>query len=662
MPLIIWLSLLALCGSLATAAADGALDLDCSEAAVGPSRGTGRSLACAVRALLPLWQAEGQAVVAETEAQAQTLRNAEPYSTPPTTGVQAQSAYIEGIEGTRTRSCSALGNICSGLSRPSDRRRVGCCRPAEVRVLHNVRLSLSSVELFRGASAAAAADGTIVELGAASAADASAVEAVATTAQSMVGSASGSKAGACPLFHPGLLPKLPGLTAVRGQQRLKRWAPPLVLRNGPFSDACPAGAVSVGTLHVIAPHTPTNVFHFLNDNFLPFFSMVALDAVAAPQWAGQPRALLWDPAHAAGGFRGQPTATVAHMQWLYDATRAFNTSASAAASGFNSASAGGSSGGDDSGVQCYQRVIFGAGTRLLYNHVSTSLRRMAAQLLREFIRREYQPALPAEFGEEAAAAAGASAEGSGSALRPSWSDAGFNFNSSALTRHDAAGASGQAKARPLRVVLFSRGTRGSSGRILRGEDKLAAALRQCGAAVVVHSMEAGLSLKQQTEQVFHADVIMGIHGAGLTHAVLAPPGVIVVELKTPYAWGVDLFLLAADAAKGTHVHIDLGKTWQVDAPLIRRVLAALRVAEQQRSLPPTSPTPLVAVPGSLSGGTGGNGTGGDTVYSADGSHNIDPHPLGAPAAAVRSQCALSDFTAYRKVLGSPLSCKACDNN
>ena len=45
----------------------------------------------------------------------------------------------------------------------------------------------------------------------------------------------------------------------------------------------------------------------------------------------------------------------------------------------------------------------------------------------------------------------------------------------------------------------------------------------------------------------HADVIVGMHGAGLMNSVFAKKGVVLVELKTVYGYEVDLFALAADA-------------------------------------------------------------------------------------------------------------------
>ena len=84
-----------------------------------------------------------------------------------------------------------------------------------------------------------------------------------------------------------------------------------------------------------------------------------------------------------------------------------------------------------------------------------------------------------------------------------------------------------------------------------------AALRAAGAHVLVH--EAGTSattrsasparaippLQSQLALAVHADVIMGQHGAGLTHALFAAKGAIVLEFKTVYGFELDLFRLVA---------------------------------------------------------------------------------------------------------------------
>ena len=64
------------------------------------------------------------------------------------------------------------------------------------------------------------------------------------------------------------------------------------------------------------------------------------------------------------------------------------------------------------------------------------------------------------------------------------------------------------------------------------------------------------------DALMHADVLLGQHGAGLAHAVLASPGAIVLEFKTVYGYPLDLFRVAADAVAGTHVHVDLKSSSQ----------------------------------------------------------------------------------------------------
>jgi capsular polysaccharide biosynthesis protein len=50
---------------------------------------------------------------------------------------------------------------------------------------------------------------------------------------------------------------------------------------------------------------------------------------------------------------------------------------------------------------------------------------------------------------------------------------------------------------------------------------------------------------------------MGMHGAGLMNVIFAPRGVIMVELKTMYAYSLNLFSIATESRMGIHTQVGL---------------------------------------------------------------------------------------------------------
>jgi hypothetical protein len=295
---------------------------------------------------------------------------------------------------------------------------------------------------------------------------------------------------------------------------------------------------------------------------------------------------------------------------------------------FTNASSGAHSGSSISQnmSKCYNRVIWGSGPRLLYNHALVTLRRATAELIRAFLFKKYAPQLPDDF----------------------TSSAPIERVTGVLRR-----VTGEKAQRPLRIAYYSRGN-GPGGRSMPNESMLIKALRDQGAAVIVQHANK-MSLKSQLEIAYHADVIMGVHGAGLVHAFIAPPGVIVVELKTVYAYNSDMFVLAADAARGVHVHVDISgggaRGVSMDEMLVRRVLAALVEGEKERTKDLTDDRAILRHVGVH-----------DSVLAMAGSHGIDEHILGPASAEVQEQCKNSDYSQYWKIIGTPSgACLACNN-
>ena len=60
----------------------------------------------------------------------------------------------------------------------------------------------------------------------------------------------------------------------------------------------------------------------------------------------------------------------------------------------------------------------------------------------------------------------------------------------------------------------------------------------------------------QAQTFSTADIIVGPHGAGLTNAAFAPPGVVLVELKSSFHRGSDVFKKIAQGRSGGHVWVN----------------------------------------------------------------------------------------------------------
>lgn len=154
---------------------------------------------------------------------------------------------------------------------------------------------------------------------------------------------------------------------------------------------------------------------------------------------------------------------------------------------------------------------------------------------------------------------------------------GSNSNSNSITQR-----------RPLNVVIFSRGSSGN-GRTIARETLLRDHLRdKLGARAVICCDFKLVSFEEQLGYAAYADVIIGLHGAGLANLMFAPRGVIVVELKMHYGFGLDLFAVSAEGRVGTLVHLDVrqydqpGINRAVDIHLINRITHATGIALQRR--------------------------------------------------------------------------------
>jgi hypothetical protein len=135
--------------------------------------------------------------------------------------------------------------------------------------------------------------------------------------------------------------------------------------------------------------------------------------------------------------------------------------------------------------------------------------------------------------------------------------------------------------RPMRIVVYSRDGNGN-GRSFAGEDLLIERLQQAGAAAVKCCNYGKTTLEEQIALAYQADVVMGIHGAALAHAVFGPRGLLTLELKTMYGYGSTVFARISDSRRGLHAQVNVHGYWRpgghkpIDEPLVRRILALLR--------------------------------------------------------------------------------------
>jgi len=292
-----------------------------------------------------------------------------------------------------------------------------------------------------------------------------------------------------------------------------------------------------GTLHVMGKQSTYNLFHAMNDNVLPLMAQIVIDAHYFSEYLALPRYLLT-------GFQPAGDA-VPHYQLLRDALDGEMTLSEA----------------ED---VCFDRIIWGFGARVIYNHALVALRRKAADLTRALAIAKYNPPLPIAFASPFEIKANSS-----TSVLPS-------STSAAATTTTRLERNGKA----LRVVVFSRGDTGS-GRSIAGESLLKQGLINAGAQVVICSDYKGMSFTEQLGYAVHADVVMGLHGAGLMNGVFSARGSFIVELKTLYGYTLDLFALVADSRQGTHVQINLkmyakqGGNLPIDQPLVRRVVDGL---------------------------------------------------------------------------------------
>lgn len=302
-----------------------------------------------------------------------------------------------------------------------------------------------------------------------------------------------------------------------------------------------------GTLHVFGLSTTTNVYHSIADIFITLISQILMDFYLSPEFLHLPRLQL-------RGFQPSARHNVDHIKLIDNLFSAGSISLDASSKE----------------KLCVRRIIWHGGPNVLYHDVFVLLRRMAADFARTFVSTFYS--IPNPFENPKVKKPKVSKLGM---LKDLSVYLGFGMNTtnySQLVRND----------KPLNIVLYSRG-RSGRGRSMQNEVLLVNKLREAGAnAIFCCDFESQVKVEDQISYAYHADVVMGMHGAALAHAVFSQQGIVVLEFKTLYAYQSILFGLITDSKLGIHSQIDVRDYWvvgghkSVDTNLTVRVLETLK--------------------------------------------------------------------------------------
>jgi hypothetical protein len=278
-----------------------------------------------------------------------------------------------------------------------------------------------------------------------------------------------------------------------------------------------------GTLHVLGVQGPTNVYHVISDNYIPMISQILLDAYSMSPYLKKPRmAVIYKISAEYGGGANNKRPGLENKH--------FNLQKKLYTGGIHS--------WQKLDGMCFERIVWGWGPHTIFHYHMAKQRRMATDFARMHASFMYDLQIPASWQSPTR----------GAVASPQRHQAAQPVNKADESRLLLLNG--------LRIVLFTRGDSGK-GRSLANENVIVDNLRKAGAnAVKCCDFSSRDSLKNQLSHAYHADVILGMHGAALVHGVFAPKGVFVFELKTLYAFDSVLFALIADSREGTHVQVD----------------------------------------------------------------------------------------------------------
>lgn len=242
-----------------------------------------------------------------------------------------------------------------------------------------------------------------------------------------------------------------------------------------------------GTLYIFGSNTVHNHFHAVHDNLLPFYALIALDSIVDPTSLLKRRAMLV--------LDTQETLRSPILELLdLSFDDRFNI--------------------EKASDICFRRILWNSGPRLFYHHMFTKLRRVSTDLLRAAADSFWNLTMANPFLQAPVPTHG-----------PSLS----------FSAED-----------PLKIVIFSRGF-SPSGRSLPKEEMLVTFLRERGAHVILFHNYSKSNIQVQVALAFHANMIIGVHGAALVNGVFMNHGGYLMEMKTSYGFALDLFALVADS-------------------------------------------------------------------------------------------------------------------
>ena len=401
--------------------------------------------------------------------------------------------------------------------------------------------------------------------------------------------------GALAFFGDGAYSALPSIRLVHrhGEAPILFSLPIRRKSHASYAQHCPEGAFD-GTLHVFGRSITHNVYHTTVDNFLPIAAQIAQDAYLRSPFLHRPRVFLSNLNAGPDAILNSSASSTPHTQLVRDLF-----------------SAGSATLTELQGI-CFARVVWNAGIRALYHNTLVTMRRSVGDFARAFVLAMYQLRPPDMF-----------------------------FQSSRVSQ-----GAGEAKG-GLRIVIYTRGSSGQ-GRSLANEAGLVQSLARLGhhAAICCHG---AATIYEQIGFAAYADVVVGMHGAALVHAIFSPRGIHVVELKGGYGYTSSLFALVTDSRSGIHSHIDI-RDYQlqagyrpIDDALSNRVAMQLQLARPgvlTRSVIPT-----------LAGGGGMNCTLDATVLPSASTGPLQ-HFLGPAIAAVSRICQGMEIYRYQTSFGA----------
>lgn len=480
---------------------------------------------------------------------------------------------------------SSFSELCSKLPEKEIERRIGCCQPLDTRYLYNVMFGKGKIIMFTG------------EKGADIFKSSKEAPVVGTPSTSSGPSISSQGKGSNHL--------LPPVRSIRLQVESK-FNVDIETRTGPLP-LSQCKEYFDGTLHVVGRSTVKNVYHALADNFIPMAAQIMLDAFLAPDFLHKPRMMLT-------GFYPGGDEGVLHMQLLTDLMSAGTISV------------------DKVKDMCFRRVVWGHGAHVMFYDVRVSLRRLLGDFAHHFVNHMYDLHVPAPFNKHKQHAESSKRRMTLSQQTNDYLNRRIlSQNSSMVNSNDTSLLSNPTNVnitqmsknlppqvngtidnsvttnnqyigsysmngtstyngprnkmlyrnqQPLKIVIYTRGSTGK-GRSIQGEEHLVKALQDAGALVSLCCDYSKATLVDQISYAYHADVVMGLHGAALAHTLFQKRGSLSLELKTLYGYTSILFALVADSRVGTHAQIDIrdyfipGGHKPIDSSLINRTITAL---------------------------------------------------------------------------------------